>query len=209
VRVVGHGTYSPTPYQIRQRSLLESVQVLSSSAWVDSAGKLHFVGDVLNNTSSRRTGLTVRASLYSSSNAYLGQISGSLLRVATRARKRSPFHVVMTAPAGYHHMNNIGATGGTVPSYWPVTGMVAQQTGPSFTFGAVRRFNAAITNTNPFTTYNVNAILKIYNASGVVTNAGKALASPSTIAVSSTEYADVDLIGPWWGLPSWDVEASK
>lgn len=209
VRVTSNTTYSPTPYQIRRKSLPETVQVLSSSSFMDSTGKLHFVGEVLNNTSTRKTGVNVRASMYSSSNAYLGLIQGTLLRVATHARMRSPFHIVMTPPASYHHMNNIGATGGTVPAFWPVTGMTVQQTGPSFPFGSGRRFNALITNPHPYTTYNVTAILRVYNASGAVTNAAKALASPSTIPSTGSEYVDVDLVGPWWGLPGWDIEAAK
>lgn len=210
VRVTtGAGAYSQTPYQLRWKPLAGTVQVLSSATWLDSSNKLHFAGEVLNNTSSRRTGIMVRASMYSSSNVYLGQLSGPLLRVAMHARRRAPFHIVLTPPAGYHHISNVSPTVGTVPSYWPVTGLTAAQGGPSYASAGLRWFDGVVRNPNTFTAKNVTAVLTLYKPNGAVMNAGKVATSPSTVGPGAEEYFHLGLAGPWWGLPAWDVEASK
>ena len=203
------GAYSPTAYKIRQKPLAEGVQVLSSASFLDTAGKLHFVGEVLNNTDSRRAGMTVRASMYSAGNTHLGYLTGGVLRAATHARRRVPFHIVITPPAGYHHLNNISTTSGTVPAYWPVGGLTVTPLPPSYALGGVRHFEGQVTNGNAFVARNVTPILTLYKPDGAVMNAGRVMTSPSSIEPTNSEYFDLGLAGPWWGVPAWDVEASK
>ena len=91
------------PYGLKFMQLSESVQVLSSTGWVDDEGNLNVDGEILNNTDNRRRLAVVRVTLYNNANQVIGTKDAYAWINVIRPRTRSPFRVSMEKPSKYDH----------------------------------------------------------------------------------------------------------
>jgi glucose/arabinose dehydrogenase len=192
------GGASTTEYGLRFTPLKEGVQVPTSRSWLDATGRIHIAGDVLNNTSSRRTGVRLTATYYNAANIRIGSSSAYAMMQILGARTRAPFHIVTLAPAGYHHSTlSISAPTTTAGGVGLLTVSAAA---PSLSGGALR-FAGTVRNGNTFAVRNVREVVTIYDAWGGLINAWSATTVPSTIArAASASFAVA--IAPYAGLNS-------
>jgi glucose/arabinose dehydrogenase len=192
------GATSPTAYGLRFTPLKEGVQVLSTQSWLDSAGRVHVAGDILNNTSSRRTGMRITARYYNASNTLIGSSAAYTMVQIVGARTRVPFHVVSTAPAGYHHFALAISAQTTTAS--GVGRLTVSAAAPSLRGGALH-FAGTVRNGNTFTVRNTREVVTIFNAWGGLINAWSAATVPSTLAPGGSASFDVG-VAPYSGMNS-------
>lgn len=171
------GTTSITTYGIRFQSFSNAVHLLSTgAAWKDAAGKMHIPGEVLNSSAQNRT-VRVTATLYNSANTSIGSVTVDTLRSVVPSRWRSPFDVVFTPPAGYHHFSITLSS--TTTSAAVVTGLATTPGNPTVDGSGARHHPGSVRNDNTYSVRSVQVFATLYDAWGKVVNVGKVTPSLS------------------------------
>jgi PKD repeat protein len=102
VRLVGSATPETADHSLLIKSLPASVHALTYKASLEGS-TLRLVGEVYNDTSTKRGQVTVTARLYDVQGRLLTTRSTKLLLPYLSTHTRAPFTIVGSKPAGYHH----------------------------------------------------------------------------------------------------------
>jgi len=188
VRSAASGS-SASAYALRFRSLLETVQGLSSTAYTDSIGYLHIVGEVLNNTATRKIYVEISTTFYNSLNQVIGTDFTFAEVDSLASRMRSPFHLVAEKPASFHHYSYVISS---VTSTIAPVGNLVLTTGIPYTDGiGYRHHPGQVKNANTFGARYVEILLTLYTNRGLVMNTDFTFADPYSIAAGATAPFDV------------------
>jgi PKD repeat protein/glucose/arabinose dehydrogenase len=184
VRVSSAGGGSSTSlYALRFTSLAEGLTLLSYQTWVDASGHRKFAGDILNNTTSRRTLVKVTATTYNASGTLLATGSSYGYVKLVTARGRTPFAISMANPSGFRTVRFVIAS--QVTSASPVSNLQVT-VDSSTTDGSGRVYTGTVRNANTFPVNGTSVVAVLYGPTGVVLNAATAASSPATIAAATT-----------------------
>ena len=188
VRVVGYeGASSSTSYGLRWRALSGIVQVLGYSSSVDSAGYLHFPGEILNNTPEARRWIQIDATLYDSANRVIGSGVGYPDRAIVPARGRSPFEIVVRRPSGYHHARlTIFRSSLTTAS----AGSLGVTPSAPYKDSIRWHFPGSVTNNGSSTSRANQVLVTLYDANGVPRTVTSAWTSPRSIVAGGSASFD-------------------
>jgi hypothetical protein len=186
------GGFSASAYVLRFRSLGEAVQGLSSTAYTDSIGYLHIVGEVLNNTTTRRIYVEISATFYNSSNQVIGTDFTFADVSSLASRTRSPFHLVAQKPASFHHYSYLVSSSTTTTA--PVGNLILTA-GIPYTDGVgYRHYPGQVKNANTYGVRYVEILLTLYTNRGLVMNTDFTFTNPSSISAGGTAPFEV-LVG--------------
>ncbi len=183
VKVVGFESASgSSPYQLRFRPLAEGAQILSYTASTDSAGYLHVVGEVLNNTGDRRRWVQINASLRDSAGRSLGSGVGYAELGILAPRSRSPFEVIARRPSAYHH-SSLSVTS-RVTTATPVANLPITASAPYASSGRWH-FGGTVRNANASTVNLTQTLVTLYDARGGVAGLGSSWTTPNRLATGA------------------------
>ncbi|MEP7158814.1 MAG: hypothetical protein ABI797_05260, partial [Chloroflexota bacterium] len=151
------------------------LHILSSSAWT-SGSNLNIDGEVLNNTADRHRLIGVTATLYDSAGQVLATRGEWAWINVLPGRNRSPFHIALARPAGYHHysvaVNYSQVTTDQVVGNLPISSSTRG------TDGSGIWFRGSFTNQNAFLTHWTTSLTTLYDTWGDVMNTDTSWASP-------------------------------
>lgn len=138
VKVSAKGTASTTPYALQMRRMATGLSTISTRSRV-AGSTLVLVGEIWNDTTSRRGPITVTARLYNAAGTLLATRTGSAEMYAA-GRSRVSFRITGSVPAGFSKvtytlsspvttstlvgLTGIGYTSSYVDGRWRVTGSV-------------------------------------------------------------------------------------
>jgi hypothetical protein len=183
------GPSSTDPYGLRLKLLSYTVQVLSSSGWLEFSDEPRIVGEVLNNTATPREDIRVRIRFYDAADGLLraGDTYARLERLP--AWSRSMFVWSAETIAGFDHYT-VQVVDAPTASDRPFTALTVTP-GPATPdgFGGVT-FNGTLNNPTAQAVGVPRVMLTIYDAYGRVSNADFNDTSPDPMAAhSSNPYA--------------------
>jgi hypothetical protein len=177
------GASSGRLYALRFTSLAEGVTLLSYQTWVDTSGHRKFAGEVLNNTTSRRTLVKVTATTYNASGAVLATGSRYGYVKLVSARGRTPFVITMANPTGFRTVRFVITSQVTRSS---AVGNLPVTVNSSTTDGSGRAYAGSVRNGNTFPVNTTTVVATLYGPTGVVLNAAIAATVPATIAAGAS-----------------------
>jgi peptidoglycan/xylan/chitin deacetylase (PgdA/CDA1 family) len=199
VKVAGYaGAHSTTTYALRFRPIAWGVVVLSSTSWTDSAGYLHVIGEVLNNTSDPRRWIEIDATLKDGAGATLGSAVGYSDIATLPPGSRSPFEITGRAPAGLATasltvctpVSSGGCLSGEITTA-PLGGLVVAAGSVSTNAAGHRRYRGSVRNTGTANAHLTQAVVTQYDAYGQVRGLGVGSTDPSTLPGGATGTYDV------------------
>ena len=183
------GAVSSNPYSLRFRPLAERVQLESRSSWV-AAGRLTIVGVVLNNTSTYKRSVTVRADLFNAANRRIGSVSTAVYGTVLNPRTRAPFRLTFTPPAGYDHYALV--TSGLTTSIHSLAGLVVTAGVRSVDGGGALHVTGTLRNANAFSIRSATVAVTLFDNMRNVVNVLRVLPASTTLrAHASTTFAAV------------------
>lgn len=207
VRVSGFaGAHSTTAYALRLRTLAWGTPILSSSEWTDSAGYLHVVGEVLNNTAEPRRWIQVNASFRNGSGTVVGQAVGYTDVPTLQPWTRSPFEIVAGKPSGTTSTtlavctpSGTGCASGQVAPA-PPAGISATPSASYVDSSGRWHFTGTVRNDGTSTVHLPVAMATLYNARGNVRGLASGPADTASLAAGAT--TSYDLIGSGTASPN-------
>jgi glucose/arabinose dehydrogenase/PKD repeat protein len=177
------GASSSSLYALRFSSLGEGVTLLSYQTWVDASGKRKVAGEILNNTTSRRTLLKVTATTYNAAGTVLATGASYAYVKLVNARGRTPFVITMANPAGFRQLRFVIASQVTSAS---AIGNLPVTVESSTTDASGRAYSGSLRNGNTFTVNATSVVATLYGPTGVVLNAAVTTTAPATIAAGAS-----------------------
>ena len=196
IRVLGHGAFDPTGhYALRVRPLASGLPILSSKTTL-SSGHLRIIGEVLNNTTSRRGPITVSARLYSKAGTLLATRTTSVIAQQLDPQGRFPFIFSITAPSGYDHLA-LSVTSAPVTSSLRLTPAVTVASSAAVSGGW--QVTGTVKNNRTVTIHNVRVYVVEFDARGQYLAAWTVAPSSSTLAAHASASFTSVIHGP---LPS-------
>jgi peptidoglycan/xylan/chitin deacetylase (PgdA/CDA1 family) len=199
VKVIGYGGASSTTsgYALRFRPLPWGLPILSSSSWSDSAGYLHVVGEVLNNTADNRRWIEIDATHLNSAGQVVGSAVGYTTIPTLAPRARTPFEITSRLPVGYQRTtlrictpSPAGCASGQVTNAL-IGGLAVTPKATYLDTRGSRHYPGTIRNANTTGIYLTGATTTLYDTYGTVRGIGRALSSPSTVAAGGSAAFDV------------------
>lgn len=203
VRVSGfEGASSSSPYSLRFRTLARGIRILSSTTWVDTSGRVHVAGEVLNNTAESRRWIQIDATLQNASGGTLGRAVAYSDVPVLAPWSRSSFEVVATAPAGFSRASlrvcTPSSTGTCAPGQVttaPLAGLVVTA-GQAYVDSLGRQhYPGTVRNGNAATVSGIRASVTAYDALGNVRAVGAGPTSPDTLATTTVASYDLTASG--------------
>lgn len=183
------GAVSTNPYSLRFRKLTERVQLDSRSSWV-AAGRVTIVGVVLNNTSTYKRLVTIRADLFNAANRRIGSVSTPVYATVMNPRTRAPFRMTFTPPAGYDHYALV--TSGLTTSIHSLAGLVITPGARTIDGSGALHATGTLRNANAFSIRSATVAVTLFdNWRNVVNVLRVAPASTSLRAGATTTFAAV------------------
>jgi peptidoglycan/xylan/chitin deacetylase (PgdA/CDA1 family) len=199
VKVVGYAgaSSSTSAYALRFRPLAWGLPILSSSTWTDSAGYLHVVGEVLNNTADNRRWIEIDATHFNAAGQVVGTAVGYTTIATLAPRARSPFEIRSRLPVGYQRTtlrictpSAAGCASGQVTTA-PIRGLAVTPKASYLDSRGSRHYPGTIRNANTTTAYLTSAATTLYDTYGTVRGLGRGATNPSTVAAGGSASFDV------------------
>jgi hypothetical protein len=173
------GVASSEPYGLRARIVPNGLTIMSSNSFREAAQR-HIVGEVY--TTGDYHGMQVTATLYDSSGDVLGMVAAPTMLQEiewSRYRRRTPFEIVFTQPAGFDHYR-VSVTGEREPVD-PLGRMNLSYLSPFVDASDVGHFPGEIRNNNSFTIASLDVFVTLYNDHGRVINVAAAATGKESV----------------------------
>ena len=183
------GAVSSNPYSLRFRNLAERVQLDSRSSWA-AAGRVTIVGVVMNNTSTYKRSVTVRADLFNAANVRIGSVSTPVYATVMNPRSRAPFRLTFAPPRGYDHYALV--TSGLTTTIHSLAGLVITAGARSVDGSRALHVAGTLRNANAFSVrFATVAVTLLDNMRNVVNVLRVVPASTTLRAGASTTFTAV------------------
>lgn len=193
------GASSSAAYALRFRTVAWGLPVLSSSTWLDGAGNLHVVGEVLNNTAEPRRWIQVDATLRNAEGASIGSAVGYTDIPTLAPWSRSPFEIVTRPPSGYARTtlkvctpNPAGGCASGQTTAAPLAGLAAVPSHSFLDTSGRRHYVGSVRNDGTSTARQVLAHVTVYDPYGNVH--GVAVGRPGTGTLAAGASGDYDIL---------------
>jgi hypothetical protein len=155
------------------------------SDWVDSLGRLHIVGEVVNRTDRVAANILLNLTVYGAADAVLLQERQPPLVGALAPGDRAPFHLVMAAPPDWQRYA-IEATAAV--GRLPELPLVVSETESGEDQAGFYQVTGRVQNTGGQRVDFPRVVVTLYNKDGLPIDAGFAVPSPAQLAPG--EYGD-------------------
>jgi hypothetical protein len=188
------GPTSTAGYGLRVRLLSNTVQVLSSSGWLEYPNEPRIVGEVLNNTATPREDIRVRIRFYNAASVQIesGDTYARFERLP--ARSRSMFVWSDEFISGYDHYS-VEVADAPTASDQPFTGLTVSAGGSTSDGSGGADFTGTVNNPSALWIGVPRVMLTIYDGFGRVRNADFNDTSPDPMAPHSSNPYDIYLSG--------------
>lgn len=178
--------------------------VLSSSAWTDSAGYLHVVGEVQNPSASPTQFNQVVINYYNASGSLLTTDTTYTQLDPMTAGQKAPFEDDIQPPAGYDHYSVSGASG--TPGGTPNQNFTVKVTN-DYTDSAGEHVVGTVTNNNTTAAQFVQPVFTFYDSFGKVVDVNATFVSTdssSTVQPGQSAPFQLDRLS---GAPTYATES--
>ncbi|MDQ6795037.1 MAG: PQQ-dependent sugar dehydrogenase [Chloroflexota bacterium] len=188
VSAIGGGV-STNPYSLRFRNLAERLQLDSRSSWA-AAGRVTIVGVVMNNTSTYKRSVTVRADLFNAANVRIGSVSTPVYATILNPRARASFRMTFTPPSGYDHYTL--ATSGLTTTIHSLAGLVITPGARSVDGSGALHVSGTLRNANAFSVRFATVAVTLFDNMRNVVNVLRVVPASTTLrAGASTTFTAV------------------
>jgi hypothetical protein len=207
-------SYALQPYGSRSSSpVLANLPIPGSDVFEDSWGDLHVVGEVLNNTSNNVNGIEINVTFYNSTGgvvgtastcAYIGGWSWDPPLVPSR---KSPFHIELwDPPTDWSSYRFVVVY--EVADESPLTGL--QVVNVTTHYDSYGRYHVLgeVENNEAVTVSSVEAIIALYDDTGLVINCGSEYTNPSILTPGQKGAFDISFSDNLSSLSSYVAQAT-
>lgn len=192
---------------------LEDVYVLSSSVFKDLWGDLHVVGEVLNNTSNNVNGIEINVTFYNSTGGVVGTastyayIGGWSWDPPLVPSQKSPFHIELwDPPTDWSSYRFVVVY--EIADESPLTSL--QVVNVTTHYDSYGRYHVLgeVENNEAVTVSSVEAIIALYDDTGLVINCGSEYTNPSILTPGQKGAFDISFSDNLSSLSSYVAQAT-